>query len=535
MQMSLEQQLQAALAPCEPGPQPLLKVMARISAAQKMQGTRRTSRPRVLFGTLLIVAAAASMLALWKADAPAPQVATTNRLDPSATSVAGKQMPGTAPEPTFQAAEQRPAGERSGQKSPGTASFTVRVRSLQNNATNSAARRAVETFHAALLDDLRAVPGLVLVTHETAGFAPDTPTDFRLTLTGSDLPIDRFLVKLDAESVARRLTLPIRLSGDIAPECAGTGAPDCADPVTVAGSVLQLLRKNFFPANSVARQELLARVLDPSLSATDRLNALMDMSLQSLQDGDRVDREESTRQAQQIVRSLADLGATASDPGDRAQVWRAVRYRPNTGLIPPLVDALRRDRDEKVRVEAATTLATDYAAEPQAHAALEAAAQEDPVPIVRALARRGVLGEAAWTEYVVSSLKDTSLTASARMEALLLTMNQRGKVHDLGRLLTDNDAIEAFADAFSRVQASGGSEGPTAVLLSKLGSVYHPAFTGVLLDSLDRAKQPSVRQSIVSQLIRRSADVRVQTALRKLSAEDADPELRQMAAQALRP
>jgi hypothetical protein len=57
----------------------------------------------------------------------------------------------------------------------------------------------------------------------------------------------------------------------------------------------------------------------------------------------------------------------------------------------------------------------------------------------------------------------------------------------------------------------------------------------VLIDSLDRATQPSVRQSIVGQLIRRNADVRVQTLLRKISAEDADPELRQMATKALRP
>ncbi len=536
--MNLEQQLHAALAPCEPGPQPLAAVMARLSAARSTRGSRRNSSRLVLFGTLFAVAAAASMLALQLADAPAPQIAAALPVVSQAPVSAAEAMPEAVVEPALHAAEPQPAAE---QRDPKTAvvevrSFTVRMLPHQNNATNSAARLAINKFHLALLDGLRSVPGLVLVTEESTGLAPDAPTDFRLTLRGSELPIDKFAVMLRAEVVARRLTLPIELSGDIAPLCAGAGSAGCGDPATMAGLGLQLLRKNIFPADPMVPQALRARILDTSLSASDRLTALVDITLQNFMgSGNRVAGTGIALSDPLIVRSLADLGITSAEPGIRAEVWRSVRYLRIAGLIPSLTDAVRRDRDAKVRMEAAMTLGADFAADPQVRATLEAAAQEDPLPIVRALARRGLSGEAAWTEYVVSSLKDTSLSPAARIEALFVTMNQRGKLPDLDKLLTDDEAIEAFAAAFSGVQATAGPELPNTVLLSRLGTVYHPAITGLLLDSLARATQPSVRLSIVSQLIRRNAEERVQTVLTKLSVEDADPELRQMAMQALIP
>ncbi len=536
--MNLEQQLHAALAPCAPGPQPLATVMARLSAARSTRGTRRNSSRLVLFGTLVAVAAAASMLALQLADTPAPQVAAAIPVFSQAPIPPAEAMPEALVEPALDSAKPQPAAEQRDQKVPvvEVRSFTVRMLPLQNNATNSTARLAINKFHLALLDGLRSVPGLVLVTEESTGLAPDAATDFRLTLRGSELPLDKFVVMLRAEAVARRLTLPIELSGDIAPLCAGAGTSGCGDPAAMAGLGLELLRKNIFPGDPVVPQALRARILDTSLSASDRLTALVDITLQNtIGNGNRVAGTGIALSDPLIVRSLADLGTTSTDPGVRAEVWRSVRFLRIGGLIPSLTDTLRRDRDDKVRMEAAMTLGTDFAEDPQARATLEAAAQEDPRPIVRALARRGLSGEAAWTEYVVSSLKDTSLAPAARIEALFVTMNQRGKLPDLDKLLTDDAAIEAFADAFSRAQASAGPELPTTVLLSRLGSVYHPAITGLLLDSLARATQPSVRQSIVGQLIRRNADERVQAVLRKISVEDADPELRQMATQALSP
>jgi hypothetical protein len=215
-------------------------------------------------------------------------------------------------------------------------------------------------------------------------------------------------------------------------------------------------------------------------------------------------------------------------------VWRSVRKQGISRQVPKLAHALPTHQSENARREAAANLAMDFRADPQGRAALEAAAAEDPRPMVRAMARRGLLGESAWTEYVVSSLKDANLAPAERMEPLLHTVNQAGKVPDLSTFLNDDSAIEAFADAFARTQATAGRELPTSVLLSRLGSIHHPAITGVLLDSLERTRQPSVRQTIVSQLIQRNRDERVQATLRKLSVEDADPELRQLAVGALR-
>jgi hypothetical protein len=535
--MDLEQQLHAALAPREPGPGPLSAVMAQLSAAPAL-GRRRNVSRTILFGTVLAGAAAASMLALQLKSRPAPQAdAATALVSPARSASLQEAAPVAAtaatPAATLQAGEEKVEPEN---LLATARPFTVRVLPLQNQSTNSAARRAVDAFHAALLDGLRAVPGLVLVTDESTGFAPDAPVDFRLTLRGSEMPGDKFVVMLRAESVARRLILPIELSGEAAPACAGTGSSGCGDAASMAGLGLQLLRKNIFPADPVAPQQLRARILDTSLSASDRLAALQDLSLQTVIDN--TGREAAARTSSidaEVARSLGELGTAAADPGVRAQVWRSVRNLRVADLIPAMANALRTDREDSVRVEAAATLANDFAANPQVRAALEVAAQEDTRPMVRALARRGLLGESEWHDYVVSTLKDTSLTPAERIEPLFHAVNQRGKVPDLSRMLDEDAAIEAFADAFSRLQASAkGPELPTTVLMSGLGSIYHPAITGLLLDNLDRATQPSVRQSIVSQLIRRNADERVQNAFRKLSAEDADPEVRAMVTKALK-
>jgi flagellar basal body-associated protein FliL len=531
MNMDLERELQAALAPREPGSGPMDAVMARLSSRPAKRGGSRT----ILIGTVLVVAAAASMLAWQLAGRPAPPPVAA--APPSSTASSAVVQAAVAVE---DARAPRPAASpavKSESKKPGTVvqSFTVRVDRMQNNSTNVAARRAVDTYYTSLLDGLRAIPGLVLVTPESTGFAPDAPFDYRLTPQGSDLNGDKFLVMLRAKSVVRGLILPIQTRGDIDPACTGSGDASCSDPVSMAASVVRFLRTNMFPAEPDEAQQLSARILDSSLNALDRLHALRALSLHnSLSGGPRVDTVDTALNDASFIRSIADLGATASDPAIRALVWLQVRDLGGfTELIPALVQALRTDPDDKVRLEAATTLVQDYPKDPQSQAALEAAARDDPRPAVRAMARRGLLGEAGWNEHIVSSLKNTGLTPAERIEPLLYNMNRAGKRPDLSKLLADDTAIEAFADAFPRALAAPGAELPATVLLSSLDSLYHPAITGVLLDSLERTRQPAVRQTIVSYLIKRNKDERVQAVFRKLSIEDADPELRKMAAGAL--
>jgi hypothetical protein len=108
-------------------------------------------------------------------------------------------------------------------------------------------------------------------------------------------------------------------------------------------------------------------------------------------------------------------------------------------------------------------------------------------------------------------------------------------VPDLRTVLNDDEAVLAFTDAYSAVaKAVPAPELPYTVLLTRLGSISHPAITGLLLDSLKQTTQPAIKQSIVSLLGRRSDDERVRRVLETISATDTDQVLRAIADKALK-
>ncbi len=244
--MNLEQELCLALAPCEPGPAPLALVMAQVSAARS---TRRKPLGIVLFGALLAVAAAASLLVVRLMNTPesAPAIVAGTPVQAPATAVPVIDVPGPAIVRAVPAAIAEPAAQE--YTAPAVKSFRVRVLPLQNDSTDAAGKAAVDSFHAALLEDLRAVPGLMLTVADAAGTA-DAPAEYRLTIRGSG-PVrgNQFTIYMTAEAVGH-FRLPIQLSGDIAPPCAGTGASDCGDPPGMAATFLDLLRNRLFPADT---------------------------------------------------------------------------------------------------------------------------------------------------------------------------------------------------------------------------------------------------------------------------------------------
>jgi hypothetical protein len=122
-----------------------------------------------------------------------------------------------------------------------------------------------------------------------------------------------------------------------------------------------------------------------------------------------------------IVRGVIDLAASP-DPAVRAQVWRKVRTLRERAFIPALVAASRSEPDDEVRREAVATLAIGFPADEGVRAALAASARDDWAPLVRAVAQRGLADEAAWKETTVSVLKDASLPAAARAEAMMFYM-----------------------------------------------------------------------------------------------------------------
>lgn len=534
--MEIEQQLSAALAPREPGAGPMAVVMARLSGTARVtDGARRKRSWPILVGTLMAVAAAASMLVVQLAanpsgppplvaSIPAPGAAVAAIAEPEAMQRPAPQP--AAPPPAVPAVELRPAV-------PPIKPFILHVEPLQNDSTDAAGRAAVDTFHRTLLDELRVVPGLILVAD--AGESPQQPpADYRLTIRGAGpTPGNKFTIYMHADAVGR-FRMPIQLSGDIAPACAGTGA-QCGDPVSMAAVFLDLLRKRVFPSDPLQQERLQAQLRDAKLDPTARLNALI--GLQTLQSSARVpgggsaDRE--ALRSPLTIRGAIELAGSA-DPDRRAEVWRTMRGIRSDEFVQPLVASLQ-ENHERVRVEAATSLAMDYATNEQAREALRIAARDDALPMVRALAQLGLAGESTWNSYVAASLKDEKLSDAARIEPLFHTLNQVGKTPTLSQLLGDEAAIQAMTEVVPRaVRALPGGEMRMIVLLSRLSGLDHPAIPGMLLDSLASSRDLAVRQQLVQQLSRHGAIPAVRAEIERLSKADADPRVRDMAAKALK-
>jgi HEAT repeat protein len=537
--MDLEQQLHAALAPREPGPAPLAAVMAQLSRASP---PRRTFSRSFLFGTLFAVAtAAAAVLGLQMTRTQVSQPAGVAATAPPAftsppavtTSVMETPLPSASTAAVPMAAVKPVAPQASASARP----FTLQVMPLQNDSTDAAGKAAVDAFHAALLDGLRTVPGLILDVVDASQPIDAASAEYRLTIRGAGpVPGNRFTIYMQAAKVPG-FVMPIQLSGDIAPACAGTGATGCGDPASMAATFLQLLRDRVFPPDPSFADQMQARFLDSRLTVAARLDALTNLQMwkSSANSPGNSPATRNPLHEPTVIRGVIDLVATSTEPAVRAGIWRTMQGVGSPELIQPLVASLRQDPDGGVRVEAATTLVADFAADPRVRAALEAAADADSLPMVRALAERGTRGEVAWNGYVAASLKDASLSDAERIEPLFHTLNQPGPRPDLRALLAEEQAITALAQVLPRaVKSLPKGEMSMIVLLGGLSSINHPAITDMLLDSLATSRELSVRQQIVQQLARRSAEPRVRAVLEKTSSGDADPRLRDIAASALK-
>jgi hypothetical protein len=245
-----------------------------------------------------------------------------------------------------------------------------------------------------------------------------------------------------------------------------------------------------------------------------------------------------------LIRGAIDLAATATDPMQRAQVWRELRGARNTELVQPLITAVRQDGNGEVRLWALATLAEDYAADPLARTLFETTARVDSRPLVRALAQRALTGDEAWQQYIVTSLKDRSRPDVERIEALFHQLNLRtanlsgsfapAPVSTLKSLLDDE-----VARAIAEVLPGAASDSPVIrnsalTFVSELVAIGHPAFTEMLLKGLENKETWIERTFVVNQLSRRSSEPQVRSTLEKLAASDPDPLLRQAAATALK-
>lgn len=91
-----------------------------------------------------------------------------------------------------------------------------------------------------------------------------------------------------------------------------------------------------------------------------------------------------------VVAEIVRVAQTSDDPEVRANIWRcADADRAHRLLRQPLLDAVLRDADERVREEAAETL-ENYVDDPAVVTVLERIVQSDASPAVRDEARRAL-------------------------------------------------------------------------------------------------------------------------------------------------
>jgi hypothetical protein len=300
------------------------------------------------------------------------------------------------------------------------------------------------------------------------------------------------------------------------------------------------MRKSFFPPDPAMRLQLQATLLDAKLRPDERLRALSDLAM-------RFTETPGTANALKdpaVVRGAIDLATSTSDPAQRAQIWRTMRGVRNPDLIQPLLAAAGQDVDANARQEAVVTLAADFVEEASVHTALEAIAREDTRPLVRALAQRGLSGEAFWKEYVSGSLMDEGRSDADRVEAFMYHVIVRGRqagstanaTPQETREVLDDEAIRVLAVVLPRNLASRPRDmGQKVLALMNVAQlIEHPAIDRMVIDNLAGGIEPLAWLQIAGGMMRRrSDDPALLAALEKIANEGASPVVRQYAGRVL--
>lgn len=507
--MDLEQQLRAALVPSEPGPEPMASVMARLSR-------RRGAKVTFVVGSLLVIAAAAAVLTAQRTDAPEALLEAGLALPDMETvePVATEQSPLMALQPAF------PPAAASFEVIPEARPFTVSVQ-LQNQAAGEAAP-AVEWFYTALLDNLRAVPGLSLVESRAGSAA--TRADYQLVVLGQGPMADS---KFAITVMEGQMELPG--VGTVSRTTFGSSGA-IVDPLALMASIMESIRSKVLPEDPDYKQRLQARLGDSALDSRSRLKALTD--LRSM--GRRASGSGGPALDAEGLRGAVDLAARTSDTALRAQIWRVLRGVGSAELVPALVGALRDERDVEVRLEVIATMGADFRDNAEVRQVLERAAREEQQPLLRALAQRPLAGDGEWKQYIVSSLRDSSRPVAERIEAFSYQMyggipgsSSTFKAGD--RSFLDEEVIRALAQVLPQATNLPATGLFTVSTATHLLSLDNPAGISLVLEMLSECNEPDNRSNLVSLIVRYSKEAPGRKALEKIGTDHPDLELRQIA------
>lgn len=535
----------------------LAAVVAHVAGGASTRG--HGHRRLLVWGSLTAVAAAAITLLWLPGEESATELSgTVVAAETEAQSRVVKVATAAPAAAAEESAERLPDAFATGQAEGPRITVEVGVREpvpmgpgMLPTASDPFAREVQQSLLAALVGELRKIPDLEVVQQVPEQLVAPA-RHYRLQVIpvqmlgvdGKPMRLDFHQMSLGVQEVEPSGSIIPRsrnITFAIDPVATCTVADDPAkrpcDVFTTAAFLVRELRGKIFPADPSVTRPLQARFQNFSLAPDERFQAFVDLfKLQANTGGNDLLGDP------QVVRAAIEM-SQLTDATQRAQLWRALRGIGNPDLIDPLLASLQQDSEE-ARIAAAETLALDFNANPRVQAALESAADSDPDSLVRALARRGLSGEAAWQAHVAASLKDSALPASQRAEALLHVLyppdtirgipdgspsSYRQTLQDL-----DDASVEALADVFPRAEQMRKS--PANNLLGNFAGVHaqHPAVKKMLLTVLEQdtfALNRSVAGEVLA--MRHAGDHRVQQALTRAARSDPEARVRDYLRQVL--
>jgi len=550
--MDIEQTLRLACVPPEPGRDFEDTVMARVSAAawRAEQLRPRKSRRVLLIGALIAVAAAAATFATWN-NGPQPDLALeAGTVEPAAPTVAqaAPALSATAtlaaaptaslqtppPAPKFTEVAQRCSAADAA--TPAPSRYTVLVQPLQFESNDPVIQSQVREYYNALLDALRKVPGLALAGAE-AQIATGKPADYRITVAaggwGAQSTATTQRLRTGVESWnGTAFTGPSGTSREVSTldisRCPSSGALNCG-PVAAASVDVGL----FVGLNRLPRYPGEAQV------ACDRaMQAFAQPAFERLRSG--------TDSVPLIRQGLEYLAATA-EPTYRANRWSLLRSNARPNAVDSLVAALRETNDPAFSKEVVTLLAVKFAGDPTARESLATVATAGTNTLTGHVAELALSGDGPWRDYVVARVRDASLPAAQRLEAVnwmidATSLDPQQMTATLGTVLTklqESGGIPVLARLLVDTQKDEGNDITKqwgSWVMGRLGSLnrtpveYPPAAVDLLIACFDA--MPA--QLTLNNLAALRADPRVASKLESIATDLSNPQLAERAARSLR-
>ena len=361
---------------------------------------------------------------------------------------------------------------------PASAGFTVAVTPLQQQAADPEAIRLTEAAHRVLLDELRRVPSLVLVeiALPADGDVEPLPGDVRLDFIASDTDFRwRFNVRGTARGGGRfnakrdaRLVEPVDVEAFVA-------------------DIVERLWERLFPADAWMIAQLEAQLRDWSLTRRPA-RALSTLVRIAERTGD-------AAAATAAVEGGIFLAAASTHPFNRQNAWRQLGGLHDDRLVQPLADVVLYDSSEAVRLVAAEALA-DYADNPVALAALQAAGRIDADPVVRSRARWLALDDAGRRKLVTDTLMNHQLADAERLAPI--ETDSMGNAPGANRIGLEAVIDETHAAVLAGLVQRQDDEFLRSRVLEQLGAI--PALVPLLLERLRNDPTELVRSTAVMKL-----------------------------------